>query len=232
MFHCISCVSFSASHDQLRYQSPQCLSMLGRKWKKTLILLQNNAENFCGSKRQQGLGKESELPWSFSFYSLPSFVPICLEQHSLKLTGFFPPLRQLHCPRQAHSRLDSLPCNSNSACILQVFASLAANSVVIQSTSSAFHMSENLNIFTNYVQSSGQMVSVGRFLLLLIIHGSLETMKLIQKPLELHYWLSKKNRPGTHFVSVLKYCQLLLVCLLWVSLPITSLMTSWWSSNW
>lgn len=142
MFHCISCVSFSASHDQLQYQSPQCLSMLGRKWKKTLILLQNNAENFCGSKRQQGLGKESELPWAFSFYSLPSFVPTCLEQHCLKLTGFFPPLRQLHCPRQAHSRLDSLPCNSNPACILQVFASLTVNLVVIQSISSAFHMSD------------------------------------------------------------------------------------------
>ncbi len=31
-------------------------------------------------------------------------------------------------------------------------------------------MSENLNIFTNDVPSSGQMVSVDRFLLLLIIH--------------------------------------------------------------
>lgn len=178
MFHCIFCVSISASHDQLQYQSPQCLSMLGRKWKKTLILLQNNAENFCGSKRQQGLGKESELQWSFSFYSLPSFVPTCLEQHCLKLTGFFPPLRQLHCPRQAHSCLDSLPCNSNSACILQVFASLAVNSVVIQSISSAFHMSENLNIFTNDVRSSGQMVSVDRFLLLLIIHVIIGNYKI------------------------------------------------------
>jgi hypothetical protein len=51
-----------------------------------------------------------------------------------------------------------------------VFASLAVNSVVIQRISSAFHMSENLNIFTNDVQSSGQMVSVDRFLLSLIIH--------------------------------------------------------------